>query len=91
MNPPRRPQAYTARKKISMTIIATTPAAMMSPASRAKNAKFIPLPSSSADDESGCCEGSELMRPGYEPVGAAASPEPDEPPAPGAAGIAHMG
>jgi len=43
-----------------MTSIATTPAAMMSPAMRAKNAKPIPG-SSSAGDEAGGGEGCELM------------------------------
>jgi len=60
MNPPSSPQAYTARKNTSMTIIATTPAAMMSPAMRAKKAKPIPG-SSSAGDETDGGEGCELM------------------------------
>jgi len=43
-----------------MTIIATTPAAMMSPAIRAKKARPIPL-SSSAGDEAVGGDGGELM------------------------------
>jgi len=64
MNPPRSPNAYVALKKISMTIIATTPPAMISPASRAKKAKPSPGSSSSAGDRAGVGDGCELMRPG---------------------------
>jgi hypothetical protein len=63
MNPPRSPHAYTARKNTNMTIIATTPAAMMSPAIRTKKAKLMPL-SSSADEETGGGVDCELMESG---------------------------
>jgi len=63
MNPPRSPHAYTARKNTSMTIMATTPAATITPAMRAKKARPIPE-SSSAGDETGGGDGCELMRSG---------------------------